>query len=273
MQARSYTLRVLEILNNMPSLSSREIAEILGIDFSRAKEILERLRYSGYIEKAGRGYIITARGRSLLAELTKQKTMPPQITTQEKQGGPASGEAASSEKPIGEKRQEGKIEGQSQQAPETPEALDHVSLLVKQLEEFSKRLRELEVKIKDLDARLTSLENFAREVVKHHDMVQHAGSQSSGEGQYVIETPVMNVNEAQSRLGPLLDKYLLEGRLIRIGALIVDHVFYEEFKKKFPIKASEVSRLSNLEKTLLNEMRNEMLVILYAGKEYRLVNA
>lgn len=270
MQARSYTLRVLEILNNTPSLSSREIAEILGIDFSRAKEILERLRYSGYVEKAGRGYIITTRGRSLLAELTKQKTISPQNTVQEKQGGPASEEAVSSDKSVGEKRQEGKTEGQIQQAPET---LDHVSLLVKQLEEFSKRLRELEVKIKDLDARLTSLENFAKEVVKHHDMVQHTGSQSNGEGQYVIETPVMNMNEAQSRLGPLLDKYLLEGRLIRIGTLIVDHVFYEEFKKKFPIKASEVSKLSNLEKTLLNEMRNEMLVILYAGKEYRLVNA
>ncbi|WP_042667488.1 winged helix-turn-helix domain-containing protein [Desulfurococcus amylolyticus] len=270
MQARSYTLRVLEILNNTPSLSSREIAEILGIDFSRAKEILERLRYSGYVEKAGRGYIITTRGRSLIAELTKQKTISPQNTAQEKQGSPASEEAASSEKSVDEKRQESRTERRMQQAPET---LDHVSLLVKQLEEFSKRLRELEVKIKDLDARLTSLENFAKEVVKHHDMVQHTGSQSGGEGQYVIETPVMNMNEAQSRLGPLLDKYLLEGRLIRIGTLIVDHVFYEEFKKKFPIKASEVSKLSNLEKTLLNEMRNEMLVILYAGKEYRLVNA
>jgi len=59
---------------------------------------------------------------------------------------------------------------------------------------------------------------------------------------------------------------------VRIGSLVVDSTFYHEFKSRFPLKVSDIDKLTTYEKLLLEEMRREALVILHAGKEYRLVS-
>jgi len=257
LQARTYTLRVLELLDTAPSLTSREIADSLGIDVARAKDILERLRLGGYVEKVGRGYAITQRGKSLLAELTRHQntslTSFIQGKTEEKPG--ATGKTI--EAPVEQK----------ENSP-TGKASQPVQEASMRMDELVQRLKEIEIKVRDLEARIHSLENYVRELAKSRDSL----AQATRDAVISMEEPVMSISEAQSRLGSLLERYLVEGRLTRIGSLIVDSAFLEEFKKKFPIKASDVARLSTAEKTLLEEMRREALVILYAGREYRLVS-
>ncbi|ADV64689.1 hypothetical protein [Desulfurococcus mucosus] len=252
MQARSYTLKALELLNSAPSLSVRDVAEALGVDVARAKEILERLRYGGYVEKAGHGYAITEKGRALLADHAEQGS--PTLTSfiQGKQG---STEAGGGKTGTDTPRQT-----PPQPVGEAPDAL------AKRVEELSNRLRELESRLRDIESRLASLEGFVR------DAARRSGAEARGGEGLGMETPVMSIAEAQSRLGTLLEKYLVEGRLIRVGSLVVDSAFYGEFKKRFPIKAGDVGRLSPAERMLLEEMRREMMVILYAGREYRLVD-
>ncbi|MEM4976428.1 MAG: Mn-dependent transcriptional regulator, partial [Desulfurococcaceae archaeon] len=77
---------------------------------------------------------------------------------------------------------------------------------------------------------------------------------------------------AQAKLGGLLDKIIAENKLVRVGSLVVDAQFFSEFNSKFPIKVSDLDKLTSHERVLLEEMRKEALVILHAGREYRLID-
>ncbi|MCY0868310.1 MAG: Mn-dependent transcriptional regulator [Desulfurococcus sp.] len=259
MQARSYTIRVLELLAAAPSLTVRDVAELLGIDIVRAKDVLERLRYNGYVERIGKGYSITEKGRSFLASNTRRST--PLTSFTEDRGG-----KEKSESEGGGEKVEAVAQAASSGSSPSVDLEGMVNSLAARVDELINRLKELEARIKDVESRVASLESFARELGKRKELVVH-----EAKGFTVMETPVMWITEAQSKLGQLLEKFLMEGKLIRVGSLIVDPVFYEEFKRKFPIKASEVDKLASAERILLEEMRKEMIVILHAGREYRLV--
>jgi len=64
--------RVLETLRDNPGLSPKDLASILEVDINKIKVILYKLKTAGYIEKAGKGFLLTQRGMKFLEYLEKR---------------------------------------------------------------------------------------------------------------------------------------------------------------------------------------------------------
>lgn len=228
---KSLTLKVLELVRDNPGVSARELAELLSISQELARSIVARLKSKGLIKKEGRGLYITDKGHWLLAK--------------------AAGGRSQRRQP------------EAPQAPEAPSQAPHQPPLSPVPAGEEDRVKRLEEAVARLEARLSSLEKAVEELRR--------GRQEHREASGPLPRPVIPISEASASLGPSLDRLLLEGRLVRVGSLVVDRGFLEAFERKFPIKLEEVDALDPMERALLEEMRREALVILHSGREYRLV--
>lgn len=238
--------RVLEILRENPGLSIKELSTLLDISVERVRGLLYKLKSSGFIEKAGKGYMLTERGLRFLEYLEKSKT-------------PIHRE----EKPVEETM---RIHEETPQPtpPETP-AIGSVQVAT-EISQFQDTIIDLKKKVEVLEKRIEELERALKNLEK---AIQARQKRTES---LVLEEPVMFYNDVVNKYGQVyVEKMISENKVKKIGTLIVDSEFYKEFKAKFPIKIQDIDKLSHHEKILLDEMRREAMVVLFAGREYRLV--
>jgi len=234
-----------------PGLSVKEISELLGISVERARALLYKLKSSGFVERAGKGYMLTERGVRFLEYLEKSRksASPERLEVSSRQPAEKLEETtqmALAETPV--------VESESKrELVELPRThLDIVEELRRRVESLEKRIESLERSVRDLEQALQARRRRAESIV--------------------LEEPVMFYSDAVSKYGQVyVERLISEGRVKRIGALVVDSEFYREFKAKFPIKIQDADKLTHHEKILLDEMRREAMVVLFAGREYRLV--
>lgn len=230
--------KILEEVKSNPGLSLKELSRLLEVSQNTLKNIVYKLKSEGYIEKAGDGYVITPRGERFLDFLEKRRT----TSLGEEVGGKEPEERVAKEEPTPSTR--------TQTIARSEQEL--LSNIVNKLRELEKRVSMLEAQMKNLELAIAS-------------------SRHKREGVITIDPPIQPINEAISKYGSLIDKLINENKLVRVGSLVVDASIYQEFKSRFPIKTSDIDKLNPLERQLLEEMRREAIVILHAGKEYRLV--
>jgi predicted transcriptional regulator len=233
---------VLEAIRDNPGITLKELIEVVGTSQNLARTILYRLKAEGYIERAGKGYVLTKRGESFLKFLETQKSG--EVEEVEAKTQPTSAT------PVQEPEQ---LKLQVREQTTSQDVLEAISNLEARLRELERRVASLESTVRSLEHALATYTQKKRETL-------------------TIEPPVQPYSDAVSRYGVHVDKLLSEGKLMRVGGLVVDASFYENFKSKFPIRVSDVERLDPHEKALLEEMRREALVVLHAGREYRLVS-
>lgn len=254
--------KILEALSKNPGISLKDLATLLYIDAAKLKLMLYKLKSTGYIERAGKGYVLTERGLKFLKYLEHAKSL---ILIEEEK---SKVEEVKVVKPIEIQNTlvETKNKSESRVSLETPESkkpetttypthsiVETMNNLIEKLQNIEKRVEILEQAIKNMEKTLTLL------------------TKKKQEDLYVLDHPVMLFNEAVAKYGNLVERLLAENKAVRMGSLLVDLSFYEEFKSKFPIKLVDMEKLSQHEKLLLEEMRREAMVILHAGKEYKLV--
>jgi len=231
--------KILEEVKNNPGLSLKELSRLLEVSQSTLRSIIYKLKSEGYIEKAGDGYVITPRGERFLDFLEKRSTT---ILGEE----------------VGEKEPEEQVAKGESPSPTCTQSI--ASSEQELLSNIVNKLRELEKRVSMLEAQMKNIE------------LAIASSRHKREGVITIDPPIQPINEAISKYGSLIDKLINEKKLVRVGSLVVDASIYQEFRSRFPIKTSDIDKLNPLERQLLEEMRREAIVILHAGKEYRLVD-
>lgn len=137
-------------------------------------------------------------------------------------------------------------------------------------------LKELEGEVRELRQRLEKLEKEVRELRIVVDSLSKARAQQPQEqvqDRFIREIKmrkVLKLPEALAIATKPIDEYVKAGAVKVFADLVVDREFFEEFSKRFPIRKSQLSELSDIERELLNSLIREGLVYLYGGREYRL---
>ncbi|MEM1627675.1 MAG: winged helix-turn-helix domain-containing protein [Desulfurococcaceae archaeon] len=253
---KTLTFKVLEILRDNPGLSLKELSSMLNISVARIREVVYRLKSSGYLEKTGRGYILTGRGIKLLEYISGEKTMEKSF------------EAGKEEIPSQPANQLEKAMEKEPGIPQSVETGTEQQRVCINTDEFNK----LVDKVRTLEDRILKLEKSMEEMVKALEAFKRNRLKADHKHVF-MELPVMSYNEALSKLGNILDRLIIEGKIVKIGSLVVDAEFYKEFRSKFPIRTAELDKLTHFEKILLEELRKEAMVVLHAGREYRFVES
>jgi len=269
---KTLMLRILEFLREYSGATIKDISSSLGISMSLARTVIYRLRNNGYIEKAGKGYILTEKG-----EWFVNKFGEPRKTIEE---------SGTGEKEI---VQTVKDTAQSLTRPSEQTMVKAPSKPVEKIMEQEKRgkasknvseelVRTIEQKIAEIEKEIKTLENtiakLKEELEKTKEELRKAklhGKRGIKKEEKGLPKPIMPINEAMSILGSLFNTLVYQGKIEVVGKLAVDKEYYDEFIKKFPLPVRDAEKLSPMEKTLLEEMKRDARVILYAGKEYRLV--
>lgn len=254
---KSLQHRVLEELRDNPGLSLKDLALTMGISVNSLKNITYKLKSMGYVEKAGKGYILTQQGEKFLEYLNKKTSVGYQVSIPNKirasqEGITTSVDESTLRKEIGSEQN---AVNQHEKLTVEP-CLGESTMML--LGDLLSRLSELEKRINKLEAHFKNLEKALK-------------SQQKKPEQLSIYPPVMTYNEALSKYGSYVEKMINENKVVKIGSLLVDLNFYINFKSKFPLKVIDIDKLDQYERLLLEEMRREALVVLHAGKEYRLI--
>lgn len=246
---------ILELIRDNPGISIRDISATIGISMEKARTVLYELKAKGYVEKTGRTYILTDKGKKFLEyiEHARATTVKPETVAQDTVH-------TIQEEPHKEILKQPSVETQT-----VPKTTEKTKIEVEDIRTF---MENILVKISDLEKRVSNIERTVRDIEKAIESVQRKKQPVD----VFLEVPLMPYGYAATKLGSILDKLIAENKLVRIGSLVVDSQFYNEFKSKFPIKLSDLDKLTLHERTLLEEMRKEALVILHAGREYRLID-
>ncbi len=257
MPKKTLMLRILEFLKEYSGATIKDIATTLGISMSLARTVVYRLRNNGYIEKAGKGYILTEKGEWFVNKFGE----PREGSVEE-----VSIEAAYETVLPREQEVEAGVKAQEYKTiyPKTSE--ESLTSLEEKIRQIEKEIIRIEEQIAGLRQEL----NKIREELKKAKTRRDRGKKNEKE-EKSLPKPIMYINEAMNVLGSVFNTLVYQGRIEVVGRLAVDKKYYEEFIKKFPLSVREAEKLSPLEKTLLEEMKRDARVILYAGKEYRLV--
>ncbi len=262
MTKKTLMLRILEFLKEYSGATIKDIAVTLGISMSLARTVVYRLRNNGYIEKAGKGYILTDKGEWFVNKFGKPREENVEEVSIEARSEEATYEVISS------KEQEIETEIKAQEHKKT-----YPKTTEEPLTKLEEKIRQIEKEIIRIEKQVSSLR---QELDKIREELKKAKTRSTKEKKNKKEEkglpkPIMYINEAMNALGSMFNTLVYQGRIEVVGRLAVDKRYYEEFIKKFPLSIREAEKLPPLEKTLLEEMKRDARVILYAGKEYRLV--
>ena len=244
MTEKTLTEKIIEFLYNNPGASIKDVAQGLGISLNLARAILYRLKSKGIVGKSAYGYVLTDIGESIAKKIIAKFS--------EEAGG-----KEYIDKGVIETRREFKaVEGSVKEA-------------YGDLAELENRLRNLEEKIASLDRLLSNLKKELRNL----RMALDEAKKSSTKRRKIdrLPKPIMSFMDARDLLGDNLHSLIYSGKVIVIGSLVVDSDYYNDFISRFPINRKEAEKLSDQEKLLLEQLKNEGKIYLYAGKEYRLV--
>ncbi len=230
--------KVLTYLKSNPGAGPREIADSLGISINTVRYVLLRLRESGYVVK-------TSKGGYVFREKPSTEGLEDFNYNED-------------QTKIAEVRD---IEREAKD-----EVKEDLSELVKALAaDFEKLKKEVE----DLTARITKLENAFNLMIK--SLTADKKDRYVGLERDVkhVMKPILKVVEARN-LGLPVEALVRSGEYILVRDLLVSSEFMNEFKRKFPLKVSDVELLDDEEKELLEALIREGLVYLHASKEYRI---
>ncbi len=236
--------RILEFLRENPGASIKDIAGYLGVSVNLARAVVYRLRSSGLVEKVGNTYILTPLGERIFSrEKSRVK-----------------------EKLAAKTEVQAKVEGAKPQ-----EYVKEAS----RGEEEARRIEEASTEdfrglIEKLESKLKLIEREVAEVKRELEVLKRMTSVKK-KVEAKLSKPVMSFIEAEKEFGPEVKSLVYTGKAVVIGSLIVDKEFYEEFKRRFPIKKSEVNNLSIHERMLLEELVRTGQAYLYCGREYRII--
>ncbi len=246
-------MKVLKFLNEYPGATIKDVAQGLNISTGLARAILYRLKNRGFIEKAGQGYVLTVSGEKLLGK--QAKTESPTIEKEESH----KQENIPSETPVFLQKSREQIEQPTMEYPELNELLSKVNKIEKDIANLEQVInalkKELSIIKKEVEDRLSRVK----------------ATRVKGKRPDRLPKPIMSFIEAQQVLGDDIRIMIYTGKAIPIGSLVVDSDYYNEFISRFPLSRKEADKLSEQEKILLEELKKEGRVYLYAGKEYRLV--
>lgn len=247
MTEKTLTEKIIEFLYDNPGASIKDVAQGLGISLNLARAILYRLKSKGIVGKSAYGYVLTDIGESIAKKIMA------------KFGGEAEArEKEHIDKEVIETRREFK-------AVEGP-----VKAAYGDLSEFENKLRNLEEKIASLDRLLSNLKKELRNLRMALDEAKKSGTKRKRRIDR-LPKPIMSFMDARDLLGDSLHSLIYSGKVIVVGSLVVDSDYYNDFISRFPISRKEAEKLSDQEKLLLEQLKNEGKIYLYAGKEYRLV--
>lgn len=246
MKEKTLTEKIIEFIYNNPGASTKDVAQGIGISINLARAILYRLKSKNIIDKSAHGYVLTDIGESIarkIASRFREETKSEEVEKMEK---------------IVKKHKELEgIESSNRGA-------------ISDLGELENKLRSLEEKIISLDKILSSLKRELRSLKKSLDEAKKSGTKRKRRIDR-LPKPIMSFMEARDLLGDSFHSLIYSGKAIVIGSLVVDSDYYNDFINRFPISRKEAEKLSEQEKLLLEQLKNEGKIYLYAGKEYRLV--
>lgn len=265
MPKKTLMLRILEFLKEYSGATIKDIATTLGISMSLARTIVYRLRNNGYIEKAGKGYILTDKG-----EWFVNKFGEPREGSVEEVSIEARSEEATYETILPKEQEvEAEIKAQEYKTiyPKTTE--EPLTNLEERIRQIEKEIIRIEEQIAGLRQELNKIREELKELKKAK--TRRTKEKKNEKEEKGLPKPIMYINEAINALGSMFNTLVYQGRIEVVGRLAVDKKYYDEFIKKFPLSIREAEKLPPHEKTLLEEMKRDARVILYAGKEYRLV--
>jgi hypothetical protein len=259
---KKLTTKILEFIRDNPGAGVKDVSTYLSISMGMARTILYRLKGYGYVEKAGSGYILTSKGEWYLSK----------TGAEEKENKSTRLEANYSQHVEAE-------ETPKQALPQPPQESSNastVSIARPGDENVDERLRLIEERISRLEteiARLMDTISRIEDAVSKHSVTEQNRQPTHIEKRRPhrpkrLPVPIMTLKEAQAELGGSLDTLINNGAVIQVGRLIVDREYYERFKKKFPLSLKEAERLPPAEKRLLEELKQNAMVIWRAGKEY-----
>ncbi len=270
MAKKTLMLRILEFLREYNGATIKDISSTLGISMSLARTVIYRLRNNGYVEKVGKGYILTEKGEWFVNKFgeskTTEETKPEEKseeTLKDTEQSPTQPYIQSSVKTL-DKYSEKIVEPERRTEVSKPVNEDLLRTVEKRIADIEKEIRMLENTLSNLKQELEKTKEELRKAMLH-------GKREKKKDEKGLPKPIMPINEAMSVLGSSFNTLVYQGKIEVVGRLAVDREYYNEFIKKFPLPVRDAEKLSPMEKTLLEEMKRDARVILYAGKEYRLV--
>jgi len=225
--------RVLEYLRGNPGATPREIADALGTSLASVRVALNRLRELGYVIRSSRGgYVVRVAQQPVITYSASTPTAP---------------------------RVEGGSTGTAGQ-------------------DLMRVINELVAKVSELSERVSKLEGEVRYIKKSLPFINNrrgVSRASEGGGDQVNSIlklrGVITVEEFKSLTSKPIDHYINSNKVVVIDNLVVEPNFLKKFKSRFPIKVSEVGRLSPEEQKLLEAMVKLGHAYLHSGMEYRVV--
>ncbi|MCD6301500.1 MAG: winged helix-turn-helix transcriptional regulator [Staphylothermus sp.] len=276
MTRKTLTSKILEFINEFPGASIKEIAEYLEISPALARSLIYKLRNNGYIEKAGKGYVLSRKGEWFVQNiLKKEKTR--EESEDEVKGIPSQEETIET---IEEKTTAPETNTLKEEHRERAPYSKEIQTLINKINLLEERIKNLETKLQGL---LNEIEGLKKQIsftkvekepnTKTHKQIKENVVQPAPrpKKQDKLPEPIMSIQEAQRVLGSIIDSLIRCGKVEIVGSLVVDSEFYESFKKRFPLSIRDAEKLPPMEKRLLEEMNREAIVIIHAGKYYKLI--
>jgi len=239
--------KILTFLKENPGANAREIAEALGVSYSRIQSALYRLREKGIIIKTGFGYAIS----SLKEPFTSYEE-----EFEEKRV------SIAGDKLMEVLRNFKKLEEKLNTLLAKYHRLNEdIKSITERVNTLQKELESLKKKVNGVYETMKTFHIIWRE--KKNVLEDRLISELKREG-------VIDISIARNLALKSIEEYVRSGTIV-VSSLVVSKEFYEKFKKKFPIPKEQVRKLSEKEKMLLRAFVDEGLAYLHRGIEYRLV--
>ncbi len=236
--------KIISYLLENPGAKPRQIADSIGESLSRVRRALYVLRDRGVIARSGQGYVVV-----------RSRLRPPQKSTQTTETSNISSKTPmKSEEVYGEKNNKN-IDGLDVNSKWLSEIITNI---LKNVNDLSKRIEKLEKEVSVIKAQLDSLKKKQdRDIDRFISLVKRE--------------KIMIIEEAKRYMQKSLDYYIINGYIIVVDNIVVEREYYDNFKRKFPLRISDVKKLNEKEILLLKKLVEEGTVYLHGGNEYRFV--
>ncbi len=232
--------KVINYLLENPGAKPRQIADGIGESLTRVRKILYILRDKGIIARSGQGYVVVK------SRLTRKQYEEERTRSQQ-------------ENNITPQSSMQSVNRLDKQDVDSKWLSEIISNIMKSINELNKKMNVIEKEIANIKTRLDAIE----------------GKNKIGKGDKFIalikQKKIMSIEEARQYMSKSLDYYVVNNYVSVIGNMIIDRGYFETFKKKFPLKVSEVKKLNSNEILLLKKLIEEGVVYLHGGSEYRFI--
>ncbi len=234
--------KIINYLIENPGSKPRQIADSIGESLARVRRALYVLRDRGIIARSGQGYVVV-KSRLYTISRTENRNV-----AQNKE-----------QRNVTEERTRSNIYSRSVASNTDDKWLSEIiTNILKNINELNKRIANIEREISIVKSRLESLEKNRNEKYDYFISL-------------IRQKRIMAIEEAKRYMQKTLEYYVMNDYVIVVGNIVVEKRYYEEFKKRFPLKVSEIKKLNNNDLLLLKKLIEEGVIYLHGGNEYRFV--